>query len=531
MPLPEDDMQWPPKALAAITPAIATWAAWYSGDPDDLGSAYGNLHRGDGPVARVRPAQFSGGLVGSVARWFWGQPPADGQARTKLHVPVAADIATGSADLLFAEQPRILTSDDDVEGSPKRERLDTILQGIAWESLLPESGELAAAMSGVYLRIVWDDDVADHPLVTAVQPDAAWPEFRFGVLRAVTFWHIVERDGTRVVRHLERHEPGRILHGLYEGSDTQLGRQIPLTESAVTDGLTVDEQAGIDTGTTHLTAVYIPNVKPTRLKVWRDDPIGSNYGRSDLAGVEPALDALDEVYTSWMRDVRIGKGRIIADQTALETAGRGQGASFDLDREVFVGLNIMDEGGEGAPFTAQQFAIRAADHEATIQALLQRIVSGAGYSMQTFGLDGEVAAQTATEVAARERKSMTTREKKTRYWAPELQRLLRALLEIDAAVFRGPGPAETITVEFPPSVQPTPLELAQTATTLHAAQAASIETRVRMVHPDWDDTAVGEEVGRIQQETSLSVPALDFPGQSGDEQPVDDEVTPPADGE
>jgi A118 family predicted phage portal protein len=520
MPLPTGNITWPPKQLATITPQIAQWAAWYSGNPDDLTSAYGGTDTAGRPLERIRPAQFSGGVVGAVARWFWGQPTADGNQRTKLHVPLASDIATASADLLFSEQPRIVTNEDEDKKSVRKERLDTILEGASWESLLPEAGEVASALTGVYLRIVWDDEIADHPLITAVHADAAWPEFRMGRLSAVTFWQIVDTHGSTVVRHLERHEPGRIEHGLYEGRANDLGRPIPLTEHPSTADLSVDADSGIATGTNRMTAVYVPNVRPNRK--WRNDPVGSNLGRSDFDGIEGPMDALDETYTSWMRDVRIGKGRILVDQTALESQGRGKGASVDLDQEVFVGLNVMGEGGEGAPFRPQQFEIRAADHQATIQGLLERIISGAGYSLQTFGLaNTDGGAQTATEVSARERKSMTTREKKTRYWSPALGHLLQALLEVDAAKFGGPGPFERLKVEFPPSVQPTIMELASTAQVLKTAQAASIETLVRLTHPDWDKPAVDTEVALIKDQNALTVPDMGpLPGEAGSEAPA-----------
>lgn len=48
----------------------------------------------------------------------------------------------------------------------------------------------------------------------------------------------------------------------------------------------------------------------------------------------------------------------------------------------------------------------------------------AGYSAQTFGL-GDAAAVTATEVTARERRSMITRGMKARYWAPAVAGMLR----------------------------------------------------------------------------------------------------------
>lgn len=524
MALPANGTPWPPKQMVHLLQDISTWAAWYSGDPDELTTAYGAVAAA-GPIERVRPGQFAGGVVGKVSRWFWGQPTSTGHQRTKLHVPVAADIATGSADLLFAEQPQIVTPDD---AKDKRARLDQILEGIRWESLLPEAGETSAALSGVYLRIVWDETVAAHPLITVVQPDAAWPEFSFGRLTAVTFWHVVAVNGSTVVRHLERHESGRVVHGLYEGNSSSLGRQVSLTEHPATRDITVDAESAVATGTPRLTAAFIPNVRPVRRSSWRKDPIGSNLGRSDFDGIEGPMDALDEVYTSWMRDVRLGKARIIADQTALESNGRGQGATFDLDRELLVGLNLMGDGGDTAPITAQQFDIRAADHEATINSLLRRIVGGAGYSLQTFDIDASGGAVTATEVVSRDRKSMTTREKKSRYWTPELVHILNTLLEVDAAKFSGKGPIEGLTVEFPASSQPSIVELATSAQLLHAAQSASTETRVRLVHPDWADPDVKAEVDRILAENSLTIP--DF-GPPGGVPPEGDPVPSDVDGE
>ncbi|MCL4293905.1 MAG: capsid protein, partial [Acidimicrobiia bacterium] len=75
-------------------------------------------------------------------------------------------------------------------------------------------------MGGVYLRTVWDTQVADHPMLDVVHADRAVPEFRWGRLVAVTFWRTLTADRAAAVvwRHLERHEPGVIFHGLFEGS-------------------------------------------------------------------------------------------------------------------------------------------------------------------------------------------------------------------------------------------------------------------------------------------------------------------------
>src|SRR5690606_13784072 len=135
--------------------------------------------------------------------------------------------------------------------------------------------------------------------------DAAVPEWRWKRLAAVTFWSILEQDGQRVVRHLERHERGRIVHQLYEGSADDLGRPIPLSEHPATEWAAdvVNADSAIETGTQRLTAAYVPNVRPSR--AWRGVPQLAPLGRSDFDGIEGLLDALDETYTSWMRDVRL----------------------------------------------------------------------------------------------------------------------------------------------------------------------------------------------------------------------------------
>jgi len=60
-------------------------------------------------------------------------------------------------------------------------------------------------------------------------------------------------------------------------------------------------------------------------------------------------------------------------------------------------------------------------------------------------------------------------------------------------------------VEFPDVVQPDQLELAQTVSALRGAEAASVETAVAMVHPDWSPEKVGLEVQRIYEEVSLDM--------------------------
>jgi hypothetical protein len=116
---------------------------------------------------------------------------------------------------------------------------------------------------------------------------------------------------------------------------------------------------------------------------------------------------------------------------------------------------------------------------------------------------------------------MGTRAAKIRYWRLGLAEISAALLAVCAGpLFNQTGlQLDPPTVEFPAGVTEAPGEIAQTLALLQQAEAASIETKVRMLHPDWDKAQVAAEVDAIKAEGGRSVAD---PTQIGDEQPMPD---------
>lgn len=492
MPLPDDPKQpWPPRAWADIQRDLTEADAWYSGDPDKLTAFYG------GPVRKARAGGESG--------WsrFWSRRSNDqATARQRIHVPAAADIAATSADLLFGDEPRITipeAHEETAEGDAKatEDRLVEILDADGLASTLLEGAEVCAGISGVYLRPAWDPTLANHPMLTVVHADHAVPEFRWGKLVAVTFWREITGDGG-VWRHLERHEPGRILHGLYFGDADHLGVRRALGDLPDTAGIDADE-IRLPGGIGGLDVRYVPNVRPNRKH--RGKPVG----RSDTAGSESLMDGLDETMTSWLRDIRLGKARIVVPEEFLERDGRGRGASFDVDAEVFSPLNMDPGDMYKAGITPVEFKIRTEEHARTIAELFERVVVTAGYSPQTFGLQGDGAEQTATEVDAREGRSLRTTARKQRYWRAALEDVLEMVLAIDADLFASGITPMRPRVEF---AEPAgdPRKVAETIELLRRAQAASTETLVRMAQPDLEGEELAAEVERVLDETSMAVP-------------------------
>lgn len=501
VPLPANGAPWPPRAWAPILDDIRTADAWYSGDPTRLADVYANDPKDlRNPTLRDR-------------LWARAQPLTDRQRLLdRIHVPAAADIAATSADLLFGGDLRL--QDPDAHGNTVDENetdeaaeartagedhLAELADTIGLANTLLEGAELASGLSGVYLRPTWDRELAARPFLDVVHPDRAIPEFRSGRLSAVTFWRIIADDGIAVLRHLERHEPGVILHALYVGTPENLGQRRDLNTHPDTAGLddAVDLRSlGI---TDRLLARYVPNALPNRKR--RHVP----YGRPDTAGYEALMDGLDETMTAWVREIRLGKLRVIVDQDYLKRSGRGEGASFDRDAEVFSPLNL----GPGSPDQAAtiqpiEFQLRTEKFHATCDALFERIVVSSGYSPQSFGLaDG--AAQTATEVRSRDDRSTRTTGKKRRYWGPQIAEACRDLLAIDRAVFDSGVDPFTPRLVWPDLNEADPKGVAETLNLLHLAQAASIETRVRMLNPDLEPAEVAAEVDRIRAEQGITV--------------------------
>ncbi|MGV9278066.1 hypothetical protein [Streptomyces griseosporeus] len=538
MPLPPSGKTpWPPREFCEPLDHMEVWHAWYSGDTDHLAAVYGGPNAlGLNPRARDffelnKPSQFRGGIVGRAARMIWGEPVTPGQPEAKLHVPIAGDIAELSANLLWADLPAVTVDADSTDSAALVATTDQIKRYLddQGHATMRQAAEIAAALGGVYVRVVWDLEVQPRPWLDVVYPDAVIPEWKWGRLAAATIWQElppVHRE-SEVWRLLERHESGSISYGLYRGDADTLGMLMALDDHPDTADLVgrVDEAGAVDTGIPRLLVSYVPNVLPNRM--WRGLPLG----RSDYAGVEPLMGALDEAWTSWMRDLRLGKARIMVPQSMLETDGPGTGGVFDLDREVFVAMNMLDEG-SGNAITANQFAIRVEEHEQTCKALRRQILSSAGYSAQSFGDEGTVAV-TATEVAARKEESLTTRGLKILYQRPALLDALTTMLLVDVTHCgaKGIDPMAELTASWPQAVQPDPEATARALSLLESAGAISTWMKVKQLHPEWDDDQVAEEVARIRDDkrSANPLPASD-PFGGGEADPLQDPATTEEDG-
>lgn len=475
-------MQWPPMDLERYK--MKEHSTWYTGEAELLANFYF-----DSDLQNYM--QLNYGTRNNNK--FWAR-----QIRNKsnffIHVPVANDISETSSSFLFGESPIIRFASDSEGMKDNQKQLDDMLTKSGFFNKLVEGAEVASAIGGVYLKVAWDSELSDQPIPVIAQCEQAFPEFKFGKLVKVTLVYDVNNDGSTVYRLAETISKGKIKNELYKGSADNLGSLVELSECEATKDL----KSEVDTADV-MTCVFIPNLLPNKLN--RQSPMG----RSDYQGQETLMDALDETFSAWMTDVQIARGKLHVPSGYVKNIG-GENAAFNIDTMMYEELDV-DPTAMTDPIKATQFEIRADQFEKTCLNLLDRIITSAGYSPQSFGLNIAGRAESGTALNVRERKSFSTTNKKQAYWEEGLKEFVKAMCVIKQSFLGGKFTCELdVNIAFSDGISNNMSEVSNSVKTLSDAKAISTDTKVRMVHPEWTDEQVEQEVERILNDESSGMP-------------------------
>ena len=484
------NMDWPPCNFMRYK--MLEHNAWFSGDIDLLANFYNEN------VARA--ADYRGLGASGLFNGFWTRQISN---RNKIitHVPIAGDIAETSANFLFSESPVIKIAQAHSKNAAagykeSQDEFNELLENSLFYSKIVEAAEACAAIGGVYIKGAWDQELSKYPIPVIEQADRAIPTFRFGLLDSVIFWDVIEVDGnvssnSKYYRLLEYYKRGSIEYELYKGTSDKLGELIDLNYFEATKGLKNVDTLG------RLLAIYVPNMLPNRLDR------NTSLGRSDYCGVESLMDSLDETFSSWARDIVVAQARVYVPEKFLENIADRK--SFDVDEMLYVKLNVDPLTASGKDYvTVNQFDIRAEKFEKTSLNLLERIITAAGYSPQSFGLNIQGRAESGTALSIRERKSFLTKNKKEKYWGYALKEFCSIMTHIYSSFLGGGVELDSdFNISFSDSITNDLQELTGAVKMVADAAAASTETKVRMLHPEWGDEQINEEVAKIVEENNI----------------------------
>jgi hypothetical protein len=516
--LPDDrNAEWPPYFWKRDQTLIEESRTWLVGNVKELAEFY----RSSSSLSNS--ASWRRRLVERLGRGDFdareGQPD-------RIHVPFSRQVAKTSASLLFSETPTFKVEgaheDPGVDANGNQlpptqettlaleaeERLSqlTVLDG--WSSKLLQAAYVCSGEGGVYLRPTWDPTLQAHPVLQVIHHNRAVPSFSRGKLHSVVFWSVLEvTPDKRVWRHLEHHTAGQVQHGLYFGTHTTLGTRHALGDRFETASLVADRDGFFDFrpyGIEGLLPEYVPNLLPNLVT------LSGDVGSSDSAGLEDQMFALDEADTAWHGDVRVGKRRIIVDDSMLERGGPGRGATFNVDQEVFAPLHFGALN-DNVGIEVVDFSIRADDFEATVTNRLNRLSIAAGYNPESVTAVSNGTAATATEILSRDALSADTTNTKRRYWEKALSGLCHKFLILDSQVFGTPVNAYRPTVVWPTTAEQDLRETASTLNLLSLAGAVSTKEKIRLLHPQWSETQVLAELEEIRLDENPPVIEPDAP--------------------
>jgi len=394
-------------------------------------------------------------------------------------VPWPRELCRFSSALLFSEVPKVSKPGLDAE-------VESLVNINDFGSFAHRGGVKAAAEGRVGIRVIKDPEVGgDTPLLTLVNEDQVIWDIRHGSFYAGGMV-VIERpdpDGDRevVFRLMEEHVTGYVRRFLYRGQRNRLGKQVPLATIREFHGLSPEEETGLD--------------RPTLLP-WENVP----GGESDLFGLGAIFDGLNEAESLLLDRARKAIPRVFVDRSLADDTGR-----LMLDGYILTGGSRMRVPLGTSPASTIEIVepkFLAKTHIEWIDHLTQLMVTCAGYSPLTWGIQGTTANVTRA-VSGYAMKLSQLRTLLNR--AGKEHMALQALgWGFGTALAWETGTHEVATmvptIELGDGLPNDPLDGAQEVLFLQQAQAASTSTLVKTVHPTWSATEVEAEVERILEE-------------------------------
>lgn len=477
-------MQWPPEGHDVRLQQIATNRAWWSGEKlQDHSQAH----------FWTQPVTQKGTL------WT---PTGNIETGYRIHVPVSADLAQTASDFLFG-------GDLDITAPPVEDGLLDLQPKIdamrIWlDDLLSDAAERASGMGEIYLRLNWEaEDGADKIVsITVIEPDIVIPKWKWGKLCQAGVWHDLPDVGGKQYKHVEVYTPGKIENQLWwaDAKSPDWHQAGSLEEHPATADL--EPLPELPKGMKgRMALVGVMNRKPRKKRIG---------GAADTEGSEDLLAAIDSTISSLQQDVDLAKARLIVDESFLQRSKDALGGLyFDSATRIFSPLNI---GGSGSKATTTnaiemvQFKIRVEEHLGTSREYIRRVVAAAGYAPESLVAEASTLPEAAAARRLREAASLRTTARKGRRWKPEIDDIVTSYLIVEAWVFdnRDIAPPD-LDISLGQALSPDLTERLSFVAQGRTAGILSLKTSVEMLHPDWDEDRVMEEVDLLASEAPVAL--------------------------
>lgn len=480
---------------------------------------------------------LGGDAAGNASKlsYFWTKAPS---STRMIHSGIPGLISTRMADILFRNGVDIsVTVFKDGEGESlaedkgKSKQANALMTELVRQMNLQRNLQTAATNESwgghCFFRLSHDVSVSPYPILETFDVTQAEVVRERGVTQAIIFHGWYEHKGKTYrldeIYSTTENGDGCITYRLFT-FDGKKEREcdllcIPQTAElfrigarGAENGIVLDErQRFVYEGLKGMLAFEKPNKTPS-LEFPQSD-----LGASDYEGALDNFDALDEIASGNVREVRANATKRYVPTTMIPRDEHGEPLPFDEFCESYVKTEGDVDQGAVNKIEVEQVADKTASFMEKWKAVLSTVCNKAKISPFSLGVTWLEAVNPSAE-SQRERNKMTLdmRAGKLALWKPFLEELLVRSLQLYAwmgshtKVVRDGMPElslawenTAVTVEFGEYIEESVEQRILTWGGALAQGVVSTSEAVRSIHPDWTEKAVENEVNLIRYERGM----------------------------
>jgi hypothetical protein len=494
---------------------------------------------------------YAEGKAEDKQNYFWTQAPDN---YLKLHTGIPNTISNKMAVILFGggyttkveiykinpENGTVSDKIDEAKSKAIEDTIQVLSEKTGLKDLLEEAAQTESWSGHLFVKFSYDTALSQFPIIEVVDIRNAEVEKERGITKSITFKNWYEygtMTNKRVYCHKEIYTTNDAGEAVIQNKLEELKSNGDIVECALTD---IEETKELDpeitfTGLKGMIAFDKPNKTPNN--EFPDSP----YGASDYMGAIDSFDALDEVYSEIIKEIRDNKTMRYIPDNMMEVDDDGV-AKFNpyVTNHVKVHANLDQNSKNEINIT--EIADKTEQHKEKWKVALTTAINKAGLSPLALGITG-LEAVNAGEQSQRERNKATleTRAMKLKKWTPFLAKLLLKLLEFNSWMQRTLGVNQegvdkievdwtncNVFVKFGDYITDSIKDKRTELGNAKQQGIMSIEQVIEEQYPDWSEEQKLAEVNRIKFEQNMAFDTPDtLQGLSGkDTEPNPDEGKP-----
>ena len=365
--------------------------------------------------------------------FFWGNVK---QEQRKIHTRLPSlltekmvDLLIGNGYSLNAEIYSYNENGEEVEEEKLNDLLNQKLKNMerenSFRNLLAKSITDESWSGGAGWKFILDKEFSNYPIIQELDQRNIHLVTKYGRVIAVSFKEYYQVDKQDYIFYetytTDEDKNAMIINKLYIVDKDKSEREVALSAIEQTKDL---EPEIILKGLKGNLGFYKKN------KATNKEFHGSPYGESDYAGLYSHFDALDEVASTMIDDVRKNKIKAYIPETLMPVDKYGNRTTLDEFQHNFVMVKGSDAAEEGAnKIEHSNPGTRINEYMENWKTELMQVVNGFGLSPLTVGITGLESIQASDQSQIqREKVSLRTRQTKINLWQEFLNKVIPQMI-------------------------------------------------------------------------------------------------------